>query len=86
MATSEFPSDGEKWTDIMADVESFIMPGITHWQHPRCVRRTAPFDNHPPDLYGPTKAGSSRIGNGVVLLHCLNGATDSEHARFLEAH
>ena len=32
----EFPSSGERWSDIMADVESHIMPGITHWQHPRC--------------------------------------------------
>eukprot|EP00752_Nemacystus_decipiens_P002072 g1983.t1 len=31
----EFPTSGEKWTDIMADVESHVMPGITHWQHPR---------------------------------------------------
>ncbi|CAM9597402.1 unnamed protein product [Laminaria digitata] len=28
-------SCGEKWTDIMADVESFVMPGVSHWQHPR---------------------------------------------------
>ncbi|CAN0541933.1 unnamed protein product, partial [Ectocarpus sp. 8 AP-2014] len=31
----EFPLNGERWSDIMADVESVIMPGITHWQHPR---------------------------------------------------
>lgn len=35
LKSREFPSHGEKWTDIMADVESLIMPGITHWQHPR---------------------------------------------------
>ncbi|CAM9405451.1 unnamed protein product, partial [Ascophyllum nodosum] len=35
LTQSEFPSQGEKWSDIMADVESHIMPGITHWQHPR---------------------------------------------------
>lgn len=27
----------------MADVESVVMPGIVHWQHPRCVQSAAPF-------------------------------------------
>ncbi|GFS24931.1 aromatic-L-amino-acid decarboxylase [Elysia marginata] len=30
----EAPLKGEDWTDIMADVERAIMPGIAHWQHP----------------------------------------------------
>ncbi|UJR28998.1 hypothetical protein I4U23_010216 [Adineta vaga] len=29
------PEKGEAWEDIMKDVERTIMPGITHWQHPR---------------------------------------------------
>jgi aromatic-L-amino-acid decarboxylase len=29
------PEKGEPWDDIMKDVERSIMPGITHWQHPR---------------------------------------------------
>jgi len=29
------PDKGESWNDIMKDVEQAIMPGITHWQHPR---------------------------------------------------
>lgn len=32
---NEAPQTPEKWADIMSDVESKIMPGITHWQHPR---------------------------------------------------
>ncbi|GFO16195.1 Aromatic-l-amino-acid decarboxylase-like protein [Plakobranchus ocellatus] len=28
------PSKGEDWSDIMADVDKAIMPGIAHWQHP----------------------------------------------------
>lgn len=28
------PKSGEKWEDIMNDIEDKIMPGITHWQHP----------------------------------------------------
>lgn len=30
----EAPLNPESWDDIMQDVESKIMPGITHWQHP----------------------------------------------------
>lgn len=25
------PEEGEKWSDIQADIESKIMPGLTHW-------------------------------------------------------
>lgn len=28
------PEDGEKYEDVAKDIESIIMPGITHWQHP----------------------------------------------------
>lgn len=31
----EPPQKPDKWDDIMKDVENKIMPGITHWQHPR---------------------------------------------------
>lgn len=33
----EFPRKGETFSSIMADVEQHIMPGTTHWQHPRCA-------------------------------------------------
>ncbi|WP_299367986.1 pyridoxal-dependent decarboxylase [uncultured Tateyamaria sp.] len=29
------PEDGTALADIMADFETVVMPGITHWQHPR---------------------------------------------------
>lgn len=29
------PIKSENWSKIMADFDKFIMPGITHWQHPR---------------------------------------------------
>ncbi|PIO73367.1 pyridoxal-dependent decarboxylase domain protein, partial [Teladorsagia circumcincta] len=32
---SEAPSRGEPWEKVMDDFEKFIMPGVTHWQHPR---------------------------------------------------
>lgn len=28
------PVGSENWKDIMADLDKFIMPGITHWQSP----------------------------------------------------
>ncbi|KAG8196572.1 hypothetical protein JTE90_003585 [Oedothorax gibbosus] len=32
---SAAPKKAEDWDDIMKDVERYIMPGVTHWQHPR---------------------------------------------------
>lgn len=29
------PASPEAWDAIMADFEAHIMPGLTHWQHPR---------------------------------------------------
>jgi aromatic amino acid decarboxylase, putative (fragment) len=29
------PTKPENWDQIMKDFDKFIMPGITHWQHPR---------------------------------------------------
>lgn len=29
------PIEGESWDNIMDDFEKLIMPGVTHWQHPR---------------------------------------------------
>lgn len=29
------PTKSEKWDAIMNDFEKYIMPGVTHWQHPR---------------------------------------------------
>nr|CAI5822199.1 unnamed protein product [Callosobruchus analis] len=31
----EAPAEPEDWDTIMKDVEKKIMPGVTHWQHPR---------------------------------------------------
>ncbi|KAH9845088.1 Aromatic-L-amino-acid decarboxylase [Teratosphaeria destructans] len=32
---SEPPKQGETWQEIEKDIERIIMPGITHWQHPK---------------------------------------------------
>ncbi|XP_015122001.1 tyrosine decarboxylase [Diachasma alloeum] len=47
----EAPSKPESWDDIMRDVESKIMPGITHWQHPR-FHAYFPSGNSFPSILG----------------------------------
>ncbi|XP_077510425.1 aromatic-L-amino-acid decarboxylase-like [Amblyomma americanum] len=34
MLPDRAPDQPENWDSIMADVERYIMPGVTHWQHP----------------------------------------------------
>jgi aromatic-L-amino-acid decarboxylase len=31
---SSAPQNGVPWSQIQPDIEKFIMPGLTHWQHP----------------------------------------------------
>uniref|UniRef100_A0A1B6G856 Tyrosine decarboxylase n=1 Tax=Cuerna arida TaxID=1464854 RepID=A0A1B6G856_9HEMI len=47
----EAPTDPEPWEDVMADVENKIMPGITHWQHPR-FHAYFPAGNSYPSILG----------------------------------
>lgn len=47
----EAPKDPEDWDKIMADVECKIMPGVTHWQHPR-FHAYFPSGNSFPSLLG----------------------------------
>lgn len=35
MLPGEAPEEPESWDEIIRDVDEKIMPGITHWQHPR---------------------------------------------------
>lgn len=45
------PEMGESWSDIMADVEELIMPGITHWQSPHFFAYF-PANASPPSVLG----------------------------------
>ncbi|XP_063698452.1 tyrosine decarboxylase [Culicoides brevitarsis] len=47
----EAPKNPESWDDIMKDVESKIMPGVTHWQHPR-FHAYFPSGNSYPSILG----------------------------------
>ncbi|KAK9501431.1 hypothetical protein O3M35_012154 [Rhynocoris fuscipes] len=47
----EAPQEPESWDKIMADVEQYIMPGVTHWQHPR-FHAYFPSGNSYPSILG----------------------------------
>ncbi|XP_022920898.1 aromatic-L-amino-acid decarboxylase [Onthophagus taurus] len=47
----EAPENPEDWDEIMSDVDSKIMPGVTHWQHPR-FHAYFPAGNSFPSILG----------------------------------
>lgn len=47
----EAPQEPEEWNTIMDDVETKIMPGVTHWQHPR-FHAYFPAGNSYPSILG----------------------------------
>ncbi|XP_045118085.1 aromatic-L-amino-acid decarboxylase-like isoform X1 [Portunus trituberculatus] len=47
LVPSEAPQKPEQWDDIMKDVEEKIMPGVTHWQHPRFHAYFPAGDSYP---------------------------------------
>lgn len=51
------PEDGEEWTKIMADVQDYIMPGMTHWQHPQ-FHAYFPCGNSYPSILGDMLASA----------------------------
>lgn len=62
MLPKNAPEKGEKWDDIMADIERAIMPGITHWQHPR-FHAYFPAGNSYPSILGELlSAGLGIVG------------------------
>lgn len=51
LVPSQAPQHPEDWATIMADVDTKIMPGITHWQHPR-FHAYFPSGNSYPSILG----------------------------------
>ena len=35
LVPSTAPEKAEHWRDVMKDLETVIMPGVTHWHHPQ---------------------------------------------------
>ena len=54
----EAPQEPEPWEKIMSDVEDKIMPGVTHWQHPR-FHAYFPAGNSFPSMLG------DMLGDGI---------------------
>ncbi|EDW01993.1 tyrosine decarboxylase [Drosophila grimshawi] len=55
---TEAPHEPEDWDQIMNDVEDKIMPGVTHWQHPR-FHAYFPAGNSFPSILG------DMLGDGI---------------------
>lgn len=59
----EAPVKSESWDTIMEDVESKIMPGVTHWQHPR-FHAYFPSGNSYPSILG------DMLSDGIGCIGC----------------
>ncbi|XP_031342801.1 aromatic-L-amino-acid decarboxylase-like isoform X2 [Photinus pyralis] len=58
----EAPNEGERWEDVLKDVEKLIMPGITHWHSPK-FHAYYPTSNSFPAVVGEMlSAGIGCIG------------------------
>lgn len=67
----EAPENPEDWQTIMDDVENKIMPGVTHWQHPR-FHAYFPSGNSFPSMLGDLLADAiGCIGFSWVCSHVI---------------
>ena len=69
------PDSGESVSDIMADFERDIMPGVTHWQHPRFFAYF-PANASPPSILAEMLTAT--IGAQCMLWQTSPAATEME--------
>lgn len=62
MLPDDAPENGEPWDEIMKDVEGTIMPGITHWQHPRFHAYFPAGNSYPSILADLLSSGLGVVG------------------------
>jgi hypothetical protein len=62
MVSSDIPEDGEKWDEIMTDVNRAIMPGITHWESNNFYAYFKPHASYPSILGEMMAAGFNVMG------------------------
>jgi aromatic-L-amino-acid decarboxylase len=62
MLPENAPEKGESWDNIMKDVEGAIMPGITHWQHPRFHAYFPAGNSYPSILAEMLSSGLGIVG------------------------
>jgi aromatic-L-amino-acid decarboxylase len=71
----EPPRQGESMEDIFRDFETLIMPGITHWNHPRFFAYF-PANNSPPSVLAELL--SAGLGVNAMLWQTSPAATELE--------
>lgn len=59
---AEAPHEGEDFQHIMADVESKIMPGVVHWNHPNFFAYFPSGNSYPSILGELMSAALGTIG------------------------
>ena len=69
------PEQGEPFGDLMADLERVVMPGITHWQHPRFMAYF-PANASPPSVLAEMLTAT--IGAQCMLWQTSPAATEME--------
>ena len=71
----EAPEKGEEMNEILADFQSIIMPGITHWQHPSFFAYF-PANSSPPSLLAEMLM--STLASQCMLWETSPAATELE--------
>ena len=75
-ALPEHPPDaGESLSDILADVDRVLIPGITHWNHPGFMAYFA-ISGSPPGILGETVAAALNVN--AMLWRTSPAATELE--------
>lgn len=66
----EAPQKGEEFHSVMADVESKIMPGVVHWNHPRFFAYFPSGNSYPSILGDMLSSAIGSIGFSWVCAIC----------------
>jgi len=69
------PQQGEAMADILADFQQIILPGVTHWNHPRFFAYF-PANNSGPSILGELL--SAALGINAMLWQTCPAATELE--------
>ena len=69
------PENGEEMADIFSDFENIVLPGITHWQHPRHFAYF-PANASPPSVLAEQLTAA--LGTNAMLWQTSPAATEME--------
>lgn len=68
---NEAPVKSEDWKTVMADMNTFIMPGMTHWQSPNFHAYYPTATSYPSIVGDMLTAGLGVVGFSWVILLLL---------------